>query len=152
MDYSSYQQVTGVIQEIRRGNSCCDLLISIRTDNETVNFMVSGDTKIVDNTRLRRGMRVAAFYDANLPAPAIYPPQFRAELIAPLRRDQNVTLKYFVGTFTAVDNSLSLQLSRFSRVGGRAGGRPPAPNGITSPAALAGQGLRRAKRGLFHPF
>ena len=44
MDYSSYQQVTGVIQEIRRGNSCCDLLISIRTDNETVNFMVSGDT------------------------------------------------------------------------------------------------------------
>ena len=94
MDYSSYQQVTGVIQEIRRGNSCCDLLISIRTDNETVNFMVSGDTKIVDNTRLRRGMRVAAFYDANLPAPAIYPPQFRAELIAPLRRDQNVTLKY----------------------------------------------------------
>lgn len=69
MDYSSYQQVTGVIQEIRRGNSCCDLLISIRTDNETVNFMVSGDTKIVDNTRLRRGMRVAAFYDANLPAP-----------------------------------------------------------------------------------
>ena len=69
MDYSSYQQVTGVIQEIRRGNSCCDLLISTRTDNETVNFMVSGDTKIVDNTRLLRGMRVAAFYDANLPAP-----------------------------------------------------------------------------------
>ncbi|HJC11563.1 MAG TPA: hypothetical protein H9935_12325 [Candidatus Blautia merdigallinarum] len=59
MDYSSYQQVTGVIQEIRRGNSCCDLLISIRTDNETVNFMVSGDTKIVDNTRLRRGIRIS---------------------------------------------------------------------------------------------
>ena len=116
MDYSSYQQVTGVIQEIRRGNSCCDLLISIRTDNETVNFMVSGDTKIVDNTRLRRGVRVAAFYDANLPAPAIYPPQFRAELIAPLRRDQNATLKYFDGTLTAEDNSLKLNLSPFTNV------------------------------------
>ena len=116
MDFSSYQQVTGVIQEIRRGSSCCDQMISLMTDNETVNFVVSGDTKVVDNTRLRRGMRVAAFYDRNLPVPAIYPPQYRAELIAPLRRDQMVTLKYFDGTLTAEDNSLKLNLSPFTNI------------------------------------
>lgn len=116
MDYSSYQQVTGVIQEIRRGNSCCTQIITIMTDNEAVNFLVSGDTRIIDNMRLRRGMRAAAFYDANLPAPAIYPPQFRAELIVPLRRDQKVTLKYFDETLTAEDNSLKLTLSPFTNV------------------------------------
>ena len=51
MDYSSYQQVTGVIQEIRRGNSCCTQIITIMTDNEAVNFLVSGDTRIIDNMR-----------------------------------------------------------------------------------------------------
>jgi len=116
MDYSSYQQITGVIQEIRRGNSCCTQIITITTDNEAVNFLVSGDTRIIDNMRLRRGMRVAAFYDANLPTPAIYPPQFRAELIVPLRREQKVTLKYFDETLTAEDNSLKLNLSPFTNV------------------------------------
>ena len=61
MTFSSYEKVTGVIRDIRSGGSCCSLLISVDTDGEIVNFVVSGDTIVVDNTRLRRGIKVAAF-------------------------------------------------------------------------------------------
>ena len=56
---------------------------------------MSQDTEVIDNVRLRRGMRIAAFYDTTLPAPAVFPPQYQAELITSLRRNQEVTLKYF---------------------------------------------------------
>ena len=48
------------------------MVISVDTEGEIVDFVVSGDTMVVDNVRLRRGMRVAAFYDASLPAPAVF--------------------------------------------------------------------------------
>ena len=77
MEYSTYQSITGIIQNISTENSCCTWMVSVRNGSDTVNFIVTGDTKIIDNTRLRRGMRIAAFYDANLPAPAIFHPNFK---------------------------------------------------------------------------
>ena len=111
MAFESFMKVTGVIQNIRSGNSCCTQMVSITTEDGPGNLVVSGDTMVVDNVRLRRGMRIAAFYDGNLPAPAIYPPQYQAELIASLRRNQDVTLKFFDSSMTAADNSLQLNLS-----------------------------------------
>lgn len=67
MAYENYQQVTGVITEINRGNSCCSQMVSVRTNSEGINFIVSADTRIIDSVRLRRGMRIAAFYDMTLP-------------------------------------------------------------------------------------
>ena len=78
--------------------------------------MVSGDTLVIDNVRLRRGMRVAAFYDTTLPAPAIFPPQYQAELITSLRRNQNVDLKFFDSSLTAEDNSLRLNLTPLTNI------------------------------------
>lgn len=116
MTFSSYKKVTGVIRNLQNGGSCCSLLISVSVDEEIVNFVVSGDTTVVDNVRLRRGMRVAVFYDTSLPAPAIFPPQYQAELVAPLRSGQNVDLKFFDSTLTAEDNSLKLNLSPLTRI------------------------------------
>lgn len=111
MAYETYENIIGIIQDIRKGNSCCTQMISVQTESEMVNFVVSGDTQIIHSVRLRKGMRVAVFYDTSLPVPAIYPPQYQAELITSLRRDQNVTLKYFDENLTAEDNSLKLNLS-----------------------------------------
>lgn len=116
MNGSVYQKVVGVIQDIRRGNSCCTQLVSIRTNNGIINFVVSGDTMVIDNVRLRRGMRVAAFYDKNLPVPAIFPPQYQAELITSLRREQNVVWNYFDETLTAEDNSLKLNVDAMTNI------------------------------------
>ena len=78
---------------------------------------------MIDNVRLRRGMRIAAFYDTNLPAPAVFPPQYQAELITSLRRNQEVTLKYFDENLTAEDDSLKLNLSPLTNIETRNGQR-----------------------------
>ena len=123
MVYSSYQKIIGTIQSIRSGNSCCTQMISVRTESEMVDVVVSQDTEVIDNVRLRRGMRIAAFYDTNLPAPAVFPPQYQAELITSLRRNQEVTLKYFDENLTAEDDSLKLNLSPLTNIETRNGQR-----------------------------
>ena len=95
MAYEAYGQINGVIREIQRGESCCSQLIRLDTENGEVQFSVSADTMVIDSVRLRKGMRIAAFYDTSLPVPAIYPPQYRAEIVTAIRREQNVMLNFF---------------------------------------------------------
>ena len=71
---------------------------------------------MIDNVRLRPGMRIAAFYDTNLPTPAVYPPQYRAELITTLRRGQQVLLDYFDDELTSADGSLKLNIGPMTNV------------------------------------
>ena len=78
MAYENFESVEGIIQSINRGDSCCSMMVSLISNSNIVNVVVTGETMVVDNVRLRSGMRIAAFYDANLPTPAVYPPQYRA--------------------------------------------------------------------------
>ncbi len=71
---------------------------------------------VIENVRLRRGMRVAAFYDTSLPVPAIYPPQYRAEIVTVLRGEQIVMLNFFDVNLVAEDNSLRLNLSPVTNI------------------------------------
>ena len=57
---------------------CCSSLVTLQTSEGTVTVVVSSDTYVISEVRLRRGMTVAAFYDAQVPVPLIYPPQYRA--------------------------------------------------------------------------
>ena len=108
MAYETYGQINGVIREIQRGDSCCSQILRLDTENGEVRFTVMADTMVIENVRLRRGMRVAAFYDTSLPVPAIYPPQYRAE--------QNVMLNFFDENLVAEDNSLRLNLSPVTNI------------------------------------
>lgn len=116
MAYETYQKITGVIRSIEAGNSCCNQIVSLATNNGIVNFNVSKNTIVVDNVRLRRGMRVAAYYDTNLPVPAIFPPRYQAELITVLRQNQEVMLNYFDEGLLAADNSLQLNVGPATRI------------------------------------
>ena len=49
MDYINFVPVTGTIINITRGNDCCSQMITLRTDNGIVNFMVDSDTHIIEN-------------------------------------------------------------------------------------------------------
>ncbi len=114
MDYSNYEKVIGIIERITHGNSCCTMMISLKVENkekEIVNFILTGDTTVIHNVRLRPGMRIAVFYDTSLPVPAIYPPQYQAELITALRQNQEVMLAYFDENLEAQDQSLDLKLN-----------------------------------------
>ena len=95
---------------ITRGNDCCSQMVSLRTENGIVNFAVDMDTVIIDSRQLRQGMRVAAFYDSNLPVPLIFPPQYRAQIVTVLGRNEQVMLNYFDENLTATDGSLQLNV------------------------------------------
>ncbi len=112
MAYEEYQMITGTIMAIQDVDSdCCSKIISINNQGQEVQFVVSGRTLVVGSTMLRRGMRVAAFYDTNLPVPAIYPPRYQAEIVTMLWRNQSVKLSYFDESLLATDRSLQLNLN-----------------------------------------
>ena len=116
MAYESFEKVEGIIREINRGDDCCAMMVSVISDSNIVNVVVSGDTMVIDNVRLRPGMRIAAFYDAELPTPAVYPPQYRAELVTSLRNGQNVALDFFDGNLVSYDNTLQLTISPLTTI------------------------------------
>lgn len=102
--------VRGTIVNISRGGDCCSQMISLRTENGIVNFNVGAGTFIVDNRQLRRGMEVVAYYDSSLPVPLIFPPQFRAQIIAAPGRDEQVMLSFFDRNLLSSDRSLQLNI------------------------------------------
>ena len=110
MAMEGYGKVTGVIQSITRGESCCTQVISVVTGTGVVNIVLSGETRVIDDMRLRIGMRIVAFYDAGLPTPLIFPPQYQAELITVVRRNQEADLKFFDENLVAEDQSLKLNI------------------------------------------
>ena len=116
MAFETFQSVEGIISGINRGDSCCSMVVSLISNSNIVNVVVTGETVVVDNVRLRPGMRIAAFYDANLPTPAVYPPQYRAEIITSLRRGQQAVLGYFDENLTSEDNSLQLNIGPMTNI------------------------------------
>lgn len=111
MAYENYVPVIGTILNITRGNDCCSRMISLQAGNGIVNFMVDSQTRVIDSRQLRPGMRVAAFYDDSLPVPLIFPPQYRAQIITALGRNEQVMLKFFNRNLVASDQSLQLNVA-----------------------------------------
>ena len=103
--------VSGTIQNVTSAdNTCCQHRVSVRTSNGINNFIVGPDTYVIGEVRLRPGMQVTAFYDANLPIPLIFPPLYQAVIIG--RRNPRETI--YAGTFNnnlvADDKSLQLNI------------------------------------------
>ena len=67
-----------------------------------------------------------------------------------MKRNPSQNFQFCDGSLQLVEKPLLREMcARFRR--GSSRGRQPASNGMTSPVALALQGLQRAKRGLSHP-
>ena len=112
MAYRNFEPIIGTIINMTRGNDCCSQMMSLRTENGIVNFMITSETRIIDSRQLRSGLHVAAFYDASLPVPLIFPPQYRAQIITVLGRDEQVMINEFNRNLVAADNSLQLNIAR----------------------------------------
>lgn len=112
MAYRNFVPVIGMIVNMARGDDCCSQVMSLRTDNGIVNFRITPDTHVIDCRPLRAGLRVAAFYDASLPVPLIFPPQYAAQIVTVLTRDEQVMINEFNRNLIATDNSLQLNIAR----------------------------------------
>lgn len=111
---SSFLSVTGTVTQIQPntdGTSAtygCSLTMTIQTFYQgVVVFTVSGDTYVVDNARIQTGDQVTVFYDANAPVPLIYPPRYRAVVIAKSGRYQYY-LGEFYNNFVSTDQTIRL--------------------------------------------
>lgn len=111
MDYTAFVPVIGTIINITGGNDCCSQRMSLRVENGIVNFIVNPETLVIDNRQLRAGMRVAAFYDSLLPVPLIFPPQYTAQIVTTLNRNEQIMLNFFDRNLVAADNALQLNVA-----------------------------------------
>lgn len=111
-----YVPIVGLILKVRQEPDCCSSLITLRTEEGIANIQVSLDTKVIDNLRLRPGLRTAAFYDASLPVPLVYPPLYQAKIITRLDREEEIVLDYFDSDLTALDGSLKLVPGRETEI------------------------------------
>ena len=112
MDYTNYVPVIGTILNITSERDCCNQMMSLRTGNGIVNFRINSETVVIDSRQLRVGMQVAAFYDSSLPVPLIFPPQYMAQLITVIGRNEQVMINHFDRNLVASDRSLQLNVAR----------------------------------------
>lgn len=109
--------ITGRIQRIQPvGEDCCQQMITIQNTEGVHNFIISPETYVIDMVRFRAGMQVTAFYDANLPVPLIYPPQYQAVIVGRNMPNEKMYAGYFDENLTANDNQLKLNISRGTEV------------------------------------
>lgn len=117
MSLSTLTPINGTVQTITPfEGDCCRQMVSVRDSSGISNFVISPDTYIAGEARLRPGTTVTAFYDASLPVPLIYPPQYQAVIISRRNPRESIFAGYFDETLTAEDNLLKLNISSSTEV------------------------------------
>ena len=107
----TYATVIGIITRISNQNQgCCTRMITLTTDQGIVNVLLDAETLVIDSRALSIGMRIAAFYDSMAPVPLIYPPQYRALIIATLQPGEQAIIGRFNRNLVSTDNALRLQI------------------------------------------
>ena len=109
--------INGVVQNISAfDNSCCQQQATIRSTEGISNFIISPNTQVMNNTLLRPGMNVTAFYDANVAIPLIFPPRYQAIFITKRNPNETVYIGNFDQNLMAYDGSLQLNIGRNTEI------------------------------------
>lgn len=90
----------------------CYKLMSVE-DNQgmIVNFVIAPTTYFVEQVLVRIGDQITGYYDANVPVPLIYPPQYQAVVIAKDRTNRHIKVDYFNEQFESSDGKLRLNIT-----------------------------------------
>lgn len=114
---TNYIGIAGIIERISpMQNECCNQMLSLRTMNGIVSFILSPGTYVTDNTPLRTGMRITAFYDSSQPVPLIYPPRYQAAFIGRSEPSETVIVAYFDNHLLSGEHQLQLEISPDTRI------------------------------------
>ncbi|KMT21734.1 hypothetical protein [Clostridium cylindrosporum] len=119
--YASFQGRVKSIEDFPINQSGKDLgcykFVSLIDNNDSiVNFIVSPTTYFVDHVMIKVGDIVTGFYDRNAPVPLIYPPQYRALIMAKNTHYQNVKVDYFNSNLISSDGMLKLNIAPYTSV------------------------------------
>ena len=94
----------------RRAEGCMMYMTIEDMDGNTVNFLVSPSTYVVDFDTLSVGMNATFWYDANAPMPLIYPPQYNAVVVAQTKNGRMVNVGFYNSSLVNEDQTLQLNL------------------------------------------
>ncbi len=115
---AAYLSVAGVITGMQKmsvngtGYGGCSRMITVEDGSGGItNFFLTPQTYVAGFQTLYEGMAVMVFYNGNLPAPMIYPPQFVAAVVVPAAEGRMAAVGYFDHSLLAGDGSLQLNFS-----------------------------------------
>ena len=116
MDFLSFSGTVTMISDFWTGpndedGGCYQLFEVDNGYGNVVNFVVEPDTYFVDHAVVAIGDPVTGFYDADAPVPLIYPPQYRAIVMAIDTPYQSVKVDYFNNQLVSSDGSLKVNIS-----------------------------------------
>ncbi len=89
---------------------CTQQFSVVNENGDMVNFIVTSNTYILNHKMLEVGDRIIGFHDANAPVPLIYPPQYRALVMAKVSASETVTVDYFNRQLISSDGFLKLNI------------------------------------------
>ncbi|MCJ7855685.1 hypothetical protein MUJ63_05135 [Lachnospiraceae bacterium NSJ-143] len=117
---AKFVPVMGTIRSISdfSNGGCVKLFSLIKKDGTVTDFVVDASTYFTENIPLEEGMTVTFYYDTDVPAVLIYPPQYRAVVGIPGegRFDGNIKVDYFNSELISRDNMLKLDLSDDTKI------------------------------------
>jgi hypothetical protein len=118
--FGSFFGIVTMISDFWTGSEapsgCYKLMTVQNSDGNTVNFVITPITYFVDHAIISVGNPVIGFYDLNAPVPLIYPPQYRAVVMARLTQSQNVKVDFFNNQLISSDGTLKLIISPFTQI------------------------------------
>lgn len=114
---SRFGSVTGMIVDtvsVRMGNrraEGCMMIVTLEdADGNTVNFLMSPHTYVVDFETLSVGMTCTFWYDTEAPMPLIYPPQYNAVAAAREKTERMVNVAHYNMSLVNDDQTLQLNM------------------------------------------
>lgn len=119
--FASFSGKVTMIEDFYTGQNdssmgCYKFMSLENVDMRIVNFIISPETYFVNHEVIKVGDEVTGFYDANAPTILIYPPQYRAIVIAKNTESENVTVDYFNSELISSDGNLKLNISPSTEV------------------------------------
>lgn len=112
-----FGSVTGTIVEMaptrlgnRRANGCVIFVTVEDMDGNTVNFILSPSTYVVDFETLSVGTLCTFWYSMDAPMPLIYPPQYNAVAAASEKNGRMINVGYYNMALVNEDQTLQLNM------------------------------------------
>lgn len=95
----------------------CSQLFTLENElGSIVNFVVTPSTYFVDHEIVHVGDRVTGYFDGDLPAILIYPPQYHALVMVKDQPDQFIKVDHFDNQLVSSDGELKLNLSPYTQI------------------------------------
>lgn len=119
VNFKSHRGVVTQINDFNTGQNGEDCYKLMTVDGENggiVNFVISPSTYFVNSEIVSIGDRITGYYDGDAPVPMIYPPQYRALVVAKENDYQNVKVDFFDEHLVSSDGQLRLNLSVYTPI------------------------------------